>query len=201
MFVVSNLFFFNPNQNGLSLTPYYGYVGYSKIGYYRRSVSRAINGGYSGCHCLPTVYVCGRQRVHFFLFFFWFVFEDRILFFGDVGRTSGFLLLVLQRERKKLGCSTRNRKFKRLEPHFQTSETRSAPKEDTKNAVALARSRECTKELISGLPNFGSMESLGARAEKRKVLRKKNGGRRASIVFVVGTFLCFVVSATQVLTV
>ena len=42
--------------------------------------------------------------------------------------------------------------------------------------------RECAKELISGLPNFGSMEVFGAKAEKRNVLGK-NGGRRASIGF------------------
>ena len=45
--------------------------------------------------------------------------------------------------------------------------------EETKSAVALAHSRECTKELISGLPNFGSMETFGARAEKRYVLTKE----------------------------
>ena len=45
-------------------------------------------------------------------------------------------------------------------------------KEDTKSVVALAHSRECTKELISGLPNFGSMEMFEARAEKRNILRK-----------------------------
>ena len=39
-------------------------------------------------------------------------------------------------------CSTRSRKFKRLEPHFQTSAMRSAPKEDTESAVALAHSRD-----------------------------------------------------------
>ena len=38
---------------------------------------------------------------------------------------------------KILGCSTRNRKFKRLEPHLQPSATRSAPKEDTKSAGTL----------------------------------------------------------------
>ena len=60
-------------------------------------------------------------------------------------------------------------------------------KEETKRAVALAHSRECTMELIPGLPNFNSMETFGARAEKRNVLGK-NGGRRASIGFDVGTF-------------
>ena len=76
-------------------------------------------------------------------------------------------------EKNIFGYSTRNRKIKRLEPHFQTSATRSAPKEDTKSAVALAHPRECTKELIAGLPKFGSMKTFGARAEKRRVLVKK----------------------------
>ena len=59
--------------------------------------------------------------------------------------------------------STRNREVKRLEPHFQTSATRSAPKEDTEGAVALEHSRECTKKLISALrPFFGSMGTFGA---------------------------------------
>ena len=42
-----------------------------------------------------------------------------------------------------------------------------------KSVVALAHYGECTKELISGLPNFGSTETFGARAEKRTVLAKK----------------------------
>ena len=89
--------------------------------------------------------------------------------------------------KNKADYSTRNRKFKRLEPRFQTSATSSAPKEDTECAVALAHSRECIKELISALPNFGSMGAFGARAEKRNVLRKNNAGRRGSSVFVVGS--------------
>ena len=64
-----------------------------------------------------------------------------------------------------LGYSTRNVKFKRLEPHFQLSATRSASKEGTETAVALSHSRECTKEPISALPNNGSMEKFGAKAE------------------------------------
>ena len=46
-------------------------------------------------------------------------------------------------------------------------------KEDMKSAVALAHSRKCTKELLFGLPKFGSIETFGARAEKRNVLTKK----------------------------
>ena len=72
-----------------------------------------------------------------------------------------------------LDDSTRNQKFKRLEQHFQTSSTRSAPIEDTKSANDLAHSLECTKGLISALPDLFSMETFGARAEKRNALRKK----------------------------
>ena len=65
-------------------------------------------------------------------------------------------------------------------------------------AVALAHSRECTKELTSALPRFGSsMETFGASgAEKRIALEKEIGGRRASIWQY---HLFFVGSATQVL--
>ena len=51
---------------------------------------------------------------------------------------------------------------------------------------------------------FGSIGTFGARAEKRNVLRKKNGDGRGSSVFVVGSFgniSFFVGSATQVLSV
>ena len=99
-----------------------------------------------------------------------------------------FLLLVLQ-QKQILGDSTRNRKFYRLEPHFQPSATRSAPKEDTKKAVALAHSRECTKDLISGLPSL-------ARWKRSELYRQKNemssGKKRRQTTcfhgFVVGTF-------------
>ena len=64
-----------------------------------------------------------------------------------------------------LGYSKRNGKFKRLEPHFQFSATRSASKEGTETAAALPHSRECTKEPISALSNYGSKEKFGARAE------------------------------------
>ena len=53
-----------------------------------------------------------------------------------------------------LGYSTKNSKFKRLEPYFQISVTRSEWKV-TETAVALPHSRECTKEPISALPNYG----------------------------------------------
>ena len=68
---------------------------------------------------------------------------------------------------KVLGYSTRNRKFKHLEPHFRTSATRPAPKEDTKNAVALVCARECAEELESGLLKFGSMETFVATVEQK----------------------------------
>ena len=61
-----------------------------------------------------------------------------------------------------LGYSTRNDKFKRLEPHFQISATRSGWKEVTKTAVALPHSRECTKEPTSASPNDGLREKFGA---------------------------------------
>ena len=41
---------------------------------------------------------------------------------------------------------------------------------------------------MPALPNFGWMETFGAGAEKRKSSEKKNGGRRDSSVFVVGSF-------------
>ena len=78
------------------------------------------------------------------------------------------------RPEEKLDFSTRNRKVKRMDTHFQASATRSALKEVTKGAVALAHLRECTKELISALPIFGSMEAFGAGAQKRKILVKKS---------------------------
>ena len=109
--------------------------------------------------------------------------------------TSGFFFSFYHSLQMKTNTGQykkeRNRKFERLEPYFQTSATRSALKEDKKRAVASAHSRECTKELISGLPNFGEMETFVAGAEKQKVFWKRNGSRRASIVFVVGTFFCF----------
>ena len=64
-------------------------------------------------------------------------------------------------------------------------------REETISVVALAHSRECIKELISGLPKFGSMEKFGARAEKTTCPQEKNGGKRASIGFVVGIFFVF----------
>ena len=79
-----------------------------------------------------------------------------------------------------LGCSTRNHEFKRLEPHFQLLATRSASKEGTESAVALPRSRECTKEPISALPKYGSKGKFGARAELRNILQEKMRGRGGS---------------------
>ena len=79
-----------------------------------------------------------------------------------------------------LGYSTRNDKFKHLEPHFKLSATRSASKEGTENAVALPHSRECTEEPISALPNDGSKEKFGGRAELWSVLQGKLRGRGGS---------------------
>ena len=48
------------------------------------------------------------------------------------------------------------------------------PEEGHESDVALAHPLACTKELMSGLPFFGSMATFGARrAEKRNVLRKQ----------------------------
>ena len=79
-----------------------------------------------------------------------------------------------------LGYSTRNYKFKRLEPHFQLSATGSASKESTETAVALPHSRECTNKPISALPKNGSKEKFGARAELRNILQEHLIGRGGS---------------------
>ena len=94
----------------------------------------------------------------------------------------------------------KNRKFERLEPHFQTLATKSAPREDRESAVALTRSRECTKELIPTLPQFGSMGTFGATAEKRNVLRKtKTAADVVPVSLLSGMFsLRFMGSARQV---
>ena len=82
------------------------------------------------------------------------------------------LLVVLHETVKKIICnSTRNSKFKRLGPPFQLSSTKSASKEGRETAVASPHSRECTKEPISILPNYGSNEKFGARAELRMSFR------------------------------
>ena len=75
---------------------------------------------------------------------------------------------------------TRNHKFKRLEPQCHISATRSRWKETSESAVALPHSRECAKELISALPNYGSKEKFGARAELLNVLQEKNMSRCGS---------------------
>ena len=108
--------------------------------------------------------------------------------------------LVLQ-QKKILDYRTRNRKFKRLEPHFQPSATRSASKEDTKRAVALTHSRGCTKELISGLPNFGSLETFGAREKNEMSSGKKRRQTCFHWLCCRNFFLCLVGSATQVNTI
>ena len=52
-------------------------------------------------------------------------------------------------------------------------------------------SDECTKERIPGLPKFGSMESCGARAEKRNVLRKKTAADVLPASLLSGLFFVF----------
>ena len=73
-------------------------------------------------------------------------------------------------------------------------------KEDAKSDIALTHSRKCTKELISALPNLGSMETLGARADKRNFLGEKK--RRQTCFQCLCCryfFVCFVGSVTQVM--
>ena len=70
----------------------------------------------------------------------------------DCRRKRGEELLLLFKQKIIHGyeySSTRNGNFKRLEPHFQISATRSARKEVTEIAVALPQTY--TKEPISGL--------------------------------------------------
>ena len=55
-------------------------------------------------------------------------------------------------------------------------------------------------ELLSGLPNFGSMETFGARTEKRKVLDKKTAADVLPWALLSGLVLCFVGSATHTCT-
>ena len=63
-------------------------------------------------------------------------------------------------------------------------------KEETKSAVALAHSRECTKELISGLPNFGSMETFGAR-QKNEMSSGKKAADVLPLALLSGLFFVF----------
>ena len=66
---------------------------------------------------------------------------------------------------KMFGYSTRNRKFKCLEPQLQNSATRSASKEDTESAVALTTLTGVYQEAHTYLPtNFDFMGMFGARA-------------------------------------
>ena len=88
------------------------------------------------------------------------------------------LLLLLRQLKKKwrhLGDSTRNGKFKRLEPQFQVSATIWGWQRSRK-----LLSRECTKEPICALPNNRSMEKFGARAELRNIVQEKLRGRGGS---------------------
>ena len=84
-------------------------------------------------------------------------------------------LLFLPVSKNILGYSTRNGKFKRLEPHFQISVTRSGWKEVTETAVAPPRSRECTKKPIPPLRNIGSMDKFVAMTEQNdEITYRKN---------------------------
>ena len=79
-----------------------------------------------------------------------------------------------------LGYSTRNGKFKHLEPHFQLSATASDSKEVMQSAVALPHSRECTKEPMPASPNYGSKVKFGVRAGLRNIVQEKMICRCAS---------------------
>ena len=87
---------------------------------------------------------------------------------------------------------TRNGKFKRLGPHFQHTAMWSASKKGTETTVvALPHSRECTKEPISPLTNFGSKEKFGARAELRNILQETlRGSLYLSDLHIRGGFGC-----------
>ena len=63
--------------------------------------------------------------------------------------------------KKILDYSTRSGTFKRLEPHFQISATRSGWK---------ILETECTKEPISAIPNNGLTEKFAATTETRNIL-------------------------------
>ena len=76
-------------------------------------------------------------------------------------------------KRRKLGYNTRNRNFKRLEPHFPYPATRSASKECTETAIALPNSQECIKEPMSSLATNGPTEKFGAGAQLRNILEDK----------------------------
>ena len=52
-----------------------------------------------------------------------------------------------------------------------------------------AHSWECIKELISGLPKLGSMETLELE-QTNEMPSEKYSDRRYSSVFVVRTFIC-----------
>ena len=107
---------------------------------------------------------------------------------------------------KKLGYDsqygTRRQTFKRLEPHFQTSATRSASKEDTGNAVALAHSYgSAPKELITALPNYGSIGTFGATVEQNNKCPtgtgKITGAEVIPVFFLSGVYFVFCVFCRQ----
>ena len=87
--------------------------------------------------------------------------------------------------------STRNRKFKRLEPHFQTSATRSAPKEDPEKCCRLGTPTKVHEGVRIRSAKFWPARGGRGLSRKTKSPRKKNGGRRASFVYVVGAFFVF----------
>ena len=109
------------------------------------------------------------------------------------------LLLFLQQLQNILGYSARNQNFKRLEPRFQSSATRSASKEGTETAAALPHSRECTKEPISASPNNAQLEKFGSTEESWNILTEQIRWRGASSCRFDRRFgIFFVGNATQV---
>ena len=98
---------------------------------------------------------------------------------------------------KKTWLQYKKSKFKRLEQHFQTSATRSAPREDTKSAVDLA---------LTGVHQRAHIRSAKLARWKRSELEQKNekssGKKRLQTCFHClccrDFFLCLVGSATQV---
>ena len=93
------------------------------------------------------------------------------------------LLLVLQ---QKNICLTTVRETENSSAwnHIFKLHRRGPLRRRTRKVLSLWHTHgSCTKKLISALPNYGSTELFGARAEQQGSYRKKEGGRRGSSVF------------------
>ena len=66
--------------------------------------------------------------------------------------------------------------------HIFKFQKRGPPRRRARKLLSPCHSRECTKEPISALPNYGSKEKFGAKAELRNILqeKKKMRGRGGS---------------------